>query len=198
MKVIGLTGGIGSGKSTVARLLAGLGAVTVDLDRVGHQVLKQAAVRERLIGEFGRDILAGNGEIDRVKLGRSVFGDADALQRLNGITHPAIDNAIKGILEECRRQGAEVVVLEAAAILEAGRAEGFDELWVTVAPEEVALARLAGRGDLSPEEAAARLRSQLSNEERARQADVIIDTDGTIDDVKERVAAEWRRLQARL
>jgi dephospho-CoA kinase len=198
VKVIGLTGGIGSGKSTVARLLAGLGAITVDLDKIGHRVLKQAAVRERLVGEFGRDILADNGEIDRVKLGRSVFGDADALHRLNRITHPAIDNAIRGILEEYRRWGAGVVVLEAAAILEAGRAEGFDELWVTVAPEEVVLARLAGRGDLSAEEAAARLRSQLSNEERARQANVIIDTNGTLEELREKVAVEWQKLQARL
>jgi dephospho-CoA kinase len=198
MKVIGLTGGIGSGKSTVGRLLAEMGAITVDLDRVGHEVLKQANVRERLVGEFGRGILAGKGEIDRARLGRLVFNDPGALSRLNAIVHPAIDAAVRARLEEHRRQGVKVVVLEAAALLEAGRGGEFDELWVTAAPEDVALGRLAGRGDLSGEEAAARLRSQLSNEARLRQADVVIDTDCTLDELKQRVAVEWRKLLERL
>ncbi len=89
------------------------------------------------------------------------------------------------------------MVLEAAAILEAGRAAGFDELWVTVASEDVALERLAGRGGLSPEEALERIRSQLSNEERIRRADVVINTDSTLDELREKVAMEWRRLLER-
>jgi dephospho-CoA kinase len=198
MKVIGLTGGIGSGKSTVARFLAGMGAVNVDLDRVGHEVLKQQEVRERLVGEFGRRILGGDGEIDRAKLGSLVFNNPEALSRLNAITHPAIDKTISDILEDYRRQGAKVVVLEAAAILEGGRGGDFDELWVTVAPEKVALERLAGRGDLSREEAVARIRSQLSDEERIRQADVVINTDCSLNELKERVAAEWQKLLDRL
>ncbi len=94
MKVIGLTGGIGSGKSTVARFLSEMGAVTLDLDSVGHEVLKQADVRERLVREFGRGILDSRGEIDRAALGRTVFNDSQALARLNGITHPAIDAVV--------------------------------------------------------------------------------------------------------
>lgn len=198
VKVIGLTGGIGSGKSTVARLLAGMGAVTLDLDKVGHDVLRQADVRNRLVAAFGRGILAADGEIDRSKLGRLVFRNAEALEHLNAITHPEIDRAVNGRLEGYRRQGAAVVVLEAAAILESGRGPGFDELWVTAVPEEVALERLAGRGDLSRAEAEMRIRSQLSNEERARQADVVISTDCSLEELRNRVAAEWRKLQERL
>ena len=197
VKVIGLTGGIGSGKSTVARFLEEMGAVTIDLDRVGHEVLKEAEIRNRLAGEFGRDIMAAGGEIDRAKLGRLVFNDPEALSGLNAIVHPAIDKKVSHLLDGYRRQGQRVVVLEAAAMLEAGRGEDFDELWVTTAPEELALARLSGRTGLSREEALTRLRSQLSNEERVRQADVVIDTDCTLDELKERVAAEWRKLQER-
>lgn len=198
MKVIGLTGGIGSGKSTVARFLAELGAVTIDLDKVGHEVLEQPDVRARVAAEFGQGILDSRGEVDRGRLGRLVFTDGDALARLNKITHPAIDETVRAKLDEQRRRGTKVVVLEAAAILEAGKTAGFDELWVTVATEEVALERLAGRGGLSRKEALARIRSQLSNEERLRHADVVIDTDLSLDELKEKVTVEWRRLLERL
>jgi dephospho-CoA kinase len=198
MKVIGLTGGIGSGKSTVARFLAEMGAVTFDLDSVGHEVLKRVDVRKRLVVEFGRGILDSRGEVDRARLGRLVFNSRDALEQLNRITHPAIDAVVRAKLDEQSRRGTRVVVLEAAAILEAGRAASFDELWLTVVPEDVSLERLAGRGDLSREEALERLRSQLSNEERLRRADVVIDTNCTLDELKEKVAMEWRRLLERL
>ena len=198
MKVIGLTGGIGSGKSTVAQFLEELGAVFMDLDKVGHEVLKQEEVREMLVSEFGRDILASDGEIDRARLGRLVFNDPEKLSRLNTITHPAIDKTTSDRLEDYRQKGTRVAVLEAAAILEAGRGQVFDEIWVTIAPEEVALDRLAGRAGFSREEAEERLRSQLSNEERIRQADVVIGTDCTLDELKERVAAEWHKLLGRL
>ena len=198
MKVIGLTGGISSGKSTVARFLTEMGAVTIDLDRVGHEVLKQAEIKKRLAGEFGRDFVDADGEIDRTRLGRHVFNNPAALARLNAITHPAIDKKVSQLLEGYRQKGERVVLLEAAAMLEAGRGEDFDELWVAVAPEDVALARLEGRGVLSREEAQTRLRSQLTNEERVRQADVIINTDCTLDELKQRVAAEWRKLMERM
>ena len=198
MKVIGLTGGIGSGKSTVARFLTEMGAVTIDLDKIGHEVLKQAEIKKRLAGEFGRDFVDADGEIDRTGLGRLVFNNPAALARLNAITHPAIDKKVSQLLEGYRQKGERVVLLEAAAMLEAGRGEDFDELWVAVAPEEVALARLEGRGGLSREEALTRLRSQLTNEERVRQADVIINTDCTLDELKQRVAAEWRKLMERM
>jgi dephospho-CoA kinase len=199
MKVIGLTGGIGSGKSTVARFLAELGAVIVDLDKEGHETLRKGSQAwEQVVSEFGKDILKTGGEIDRGKLGRIVFGNHDALLRLNRLVHPAIDNIINTKIEGYRRRGVKVVVLEAAAMLEAGKTGQVDELWVTVAPEATVLKRISGRGGLSQKEARARIKAQLSDEERIRQADVVIDTDGTLDELRNRVAAEWQKLQKRL
>jgi dephospho-CoA kinase len=199
MKVIGLTGGIGSGKSTVARLLAEQGAVIVDLDRVGHEVLKKGSqAYQRAIGEFGKGVLTAGGEIDRNKLGRIVFNSQEALTRLNRIVHPAIDNIVNSEIKKYRRQGVKVVVLEAAAMLEAGKTAQVDELWVTVAPEATALRRVLERGGLSEEEIKARIKAQLPNKERIKQADVVINTDCTLDELKARVTGEWEKLLARL
>jgi len=198
MKVIGLTGGIGSGKSTVAQFLAELGAVIVDLDRVGHEVLKQKEIQTQLVNEFGTDILNDSGDIDRAKLGGIVFNDVQALLSLNRIAHPVIDSVINARIEEYRRQKAEVVVLEAAALLDAGRAPQFDEIWVTVAPGAVVLKRLTEMKGYTEMEAEARINSQMPGDERIKQADVVIGTDCTLDELKERVAAEWQKLQKRL
>jgi len=199
MKVIGLTGGIGSGKSTVARLLAEKGAVIVDLDRVGHEVLKKGSqAYGQAVGEFGENILKASGEIDRSELGRVVFNSHEALMRLNQIVHPAIDNIIKTEIKKYRRQGVKVVVLEAAAMLEAGKTAQVDELWVTVVAEATALSRLKERSGYSEEDAKSRIQSQLSNEERIKQADVVINTDCTLDELKARVTGEWEKLLQRV
>jgi len=198
MRVIGLTGGIGSGKSTVARYLAGLGAVVIDLDKVGHEVLKSGSQAfKRVVSEFGKDILDASGEIDRARLGNLVFKNQKALLCLNRIMHPAIDEIVNEKIEEYRRRGVKVVVLEAAAMLEAGRAGQADEIWVTVAPEATVLNRLKQRSGYSEKESRARIRSQLSNEERTEQANVVIDTDCRLDELKARVEAEWRKLMER-
>lgn len=198
MRVIGLTGGIGSGKSTIAKYLAGLGAVVIDLDKVGHEVLKSGSQAfKRVVSEFGKDILDASGEIDRARLGNLVFKNQKALRRLNRIIHPAIDKVVYERIEEYRRRGVKVVVLEAAAMLEAGRAAQADEIWVAVAPEAAVLHRLSERSSYSEEESRERIRSQLSSEERAEQADVVIDTDCSLDELKARVEAEWRKLMER-
>jgi dephospho-CoA kinase len=198
MKVIGLTGGIGSGKSTVAVYLAALGAKIIDLDKVGHEVIRLGEpAYERVVREFGRGILGDSGEIDRQKLGSIVFINPQALMRLNHIVHPGIDKIVKDSVEAYRRQGVKVVVLEAAAILEAGRTAQADELWTTTAPEATVLKRLGERSGYSRAESRARLRSQLPVEERLKHADVVIDTDCTLDELKARVKEAWDRLMAR-
>lgn len=197
MKVIGLTGGIGSGKSTVAQFLEELGAVIVDLDKIGHEAIKPGSEAwERVVNEFGKGIITVSGDIDRAKLSKIVFSNHQALLRLNQIIHPIIDNMLMAKLEEYRRKGVKVVVLEAAAILEAGRASQVDEIWVTVAPESAMLQRLSGRPGYSEEESKARIHAQLSNEERIEHADVVIDTNCSLDDLKARVAVLWHNLQA--
>jgi dephospho-CoA kinase len=198
MKVIGLTGGIGSGKSTVAGLLAGLGAAVIDLDKVGHEVIRPGSeVYREVVREFGGGILNAAGGIDRARLGDIVFRSAEALASLNRIVHPAIDRVVEKRVADYRRRGAKAVVLEAAAILEAGRAAQTDEIWVTVAPEATVLKRLSERSGYSEEESKARLRSQLSTEERIRHADVVINTDCSLEELEARVRQEWDKLMAR-
>ncbi len=196
MKVIGLTGGIGTGKSTVSQFLAELGAVILDADKVGHEAFKPdtEAWRE-VVAAFSGHILTSTGEIDRKKLGEIVFGNPKALLRLNQIMHPRMRDMIKDQIEGYRQQGKAVVVLEAAVLLEAGWTSLVDEVWVTVAPESTVLRRLTERSGLSEPETLARIRSQLSSAERVKSADVVIDTDCTLDELRARVGELWERLQ---
>jgi dephospho-CoA kinase len=199
MKIIGLTGGIGSGKSTVAGFLAELGAACIDLDKVGHEVLKSetGAWRQAVVA-FGKGILDADGEIDRVKLSDIVFKDPRALVRLNSITHPAIDAIIAKRIKSYLSKGVKVVVLEAAAMIDAGKTLMVEELWVTVAPQDVILKRLKERSGYSQAEAKKRIGAQLSDGERIKDADVVIDTDCSLDELKARVNLEWQKLLKRL
>jgi dephospho-CoA kinase len=199
MKVIGLTGGIGSGKTTVAQFLKELGAVVMDLDKTGHDVLKKPGdTYKKVLREFGDAILAPGKEIDRAKLGKLVFGNPEALKKLNGIIHPAIDTTVEKALKEFRRKGVGVVVLEAAAMLEAERKWLADEIWITVAPEPVILERLKTRSGYSAAEAKTRIASQMQNIDRVGQADVIINTDCSMEELQIRVKDEWDRLLQRI
>ena len=195
MKVIGLTGGIGSGKSTVSRFLAELGAVIIDADKVGHEAFKPGTgVWREVVEVFGRQILTPSGDIDRKKLSEIVFGNAELLARLNQIMHPRMYDMVKAQLGEYRRWGVEVTVLEAPLLLEAGWTSLVDEVWVTVAAESTVLRRLQERVGLSQEELLARVRSQLSSEERIKCADVVINTDCNLDEVRARVRELWEEL----
>ena len=196
MKVIGLTGGIGSGKSTVSQFLAELGAVILDADEVGHEALKpDTGTWHQLVAAFGQQILAPDGNIDRKKLGNIVFSDPKFLSRLNRIMHPPMYDMVKARLEEYRRQGTGVVVLEAPLLLEAGWAPLVDKVWVTTAAETTVLKRLKERSGMSQAESLARLRSQPSPAERVKHADVVIDTDCGLDELKTKVKELWQRLQ---
>ena len=195
MKVIGLTGGIGSGKSTVSRFLAELGAVIVDADKVGHNALKAPEIRREIIDAFGEQVLTPGGDIDRGRLGKIVFDDAEALSRLNRIMHPRMHDIIKAQLEDYRKQEVPVVVLEAPLLVEAGWTSTVDEVWVTVAPESKVLKRLRERGELSEPESLARVRSQISSAERIKHADAIINNDGSLDELKAKVKELWGKLE---
>lgn len=198
MKVIGLTGGIGSGKSTVAGFMAELGAVVMELDKLGHEAMKSGKETWRIIvNEFGEGIIAADGEIDRSRLGKIVFNDRKALQKLGDIIHPEIDKIIDERLEYYRNKGIDYVILEAAARLDTDRSSQVDELWVTVAPTEVVLERLARRNGFSEPESRARIKAQLPDEERIKRADVVLNTDCTMEELKNRVVQAWREMQAR-
>jgi dephospho-CoA kinase len=195
MKVIGLTGGMGSGKSTVSQFLAELGAVIIDADRVGHEAFKpDTGVWQKVVAAFGRQILTPGGDIDRKKLGEIVFGNAELLARLNQIMHPRMYDMVKVRLEEYRRREVEVIVLEAPLLLEAGWTSLVDEVWVTVAAEPTVLRRLQKRVGLSKKESLSRIRSQLSSEGRINRADVVINTDCSLDEVEARVRELWEKI----
>ena len=195
MKVIGLTGGIGSGKSTVSQFLAELGAVIIDADKVGHEAFKpDTELWREVVAAFGRQILTPKGDIDRGKLGKIVFGSSESLALLNRIMHPRMYDVVKAQLEEYRRQGVDVVVLEAPLLLEAGWTSLVDEVWVTITPESQVLKRLQERTGLTGQESLARIRSQMSDGERVKHADVVINNDGDLDELRDRVKELWRGL----
>jgi dephospho-CoA kinase len=193
MKVIGLTGGIGTGKTTVAEILSRLGAVIVEADKLGHEVLQDKPAKRELISAFGNDILAADGSVDRKKLAAKAFTSPEAVATLNSIVHPRMYRKTVEKLNELRAQG-KPAVLDAPLLIEAGIVHLVDEVWVTVAPEAVVLERIRKRSGLTDEQALARIRTQLSNEERRRFADVVIDTDCSLDELEARVKKEWGRL----
>jgi len=199
MYVIGLTGGIGSGKSTVAKLLEQHGASILSADLVGHEVyaLGRPAWQD-IVDAFGHDVVAEDGTIDRKKLGPIVFSDPENLARLNAITHPRMKELMREKLEALRRDGTRIAVLEAALLFDAGWDDLTDEVWVTVVPAEVAAKRTAKRSNLEVEEVLRRIDAQMSNAERVERSDVVIETDCSLEDTEKQVDERWQDLQRRL
>lgn len=195
MKTIGLTGGICSGKSTVARFLEELGAVVIDADKIGHELLESdTGVWHKVVDTFGRQVITPDGSIDRRRLGELVFGNPELLLKLNQITHPRIYQMTKVRLEECRKRGVNVVILEAPLLPKAGWSSLIDEIWVTTASEAAVLRRLQERSGLSRAESLARIHSQVPARERIRCADVTIDTDCSLTELKTKVGELWQRI----
>jgi len=195
--VIGLTGGIASGKSAVSAVLGAEGAVVIDADKVGHEAYQRGSgCYSAVVQAFGPDVVGADGEIDRKALGGKVFGDPSQRRKLEGIVWPWMRTTMDQRLGALRAQGVPVVVLEAAVLIEADWIPIVDQVWlVTVAPA-VARERLIARNGLTAEQADARIAAQLTNEERARHAQVIIDNGGTLDDLQRRVAEQWTKLIA--
>ena len=192
MRVIGITGLIGSGKSTVAATLAELGAVVIDADDVAHRIYAPGTQGwKALVAAFGTGIVAGGGEIDRPALARIVFSDTSALSRLNKITHPLIAAEISSQLTNLRRRGVKVAVVEAALLIEAGWAPMMDEIWVTVAPRQTLYRRLREKQGLSLPEARSRIRAQLPVVRQLRHASRTVNTDTSLPRLRERVGRLW-------
>jgi len=199
MKIIGLTGGFGSGKSAVSQFLAELGAVVIDADKVGHEVFKPGTEAwQEVVGIFGQRIISIDGTIDRRKLGKVVFHNPDARARLNQIMHPRILERVKAMIEEYERGGTDIVVIEAPLLLEARWKSMISELWVTSAPQATVISRLREQKGIPESESLARIRTQLTDEERTSQADVVIYTDCTLDELKDRVVELWHELLSRI
>lgn len=196
MIVIGLTGGILSGKSTVASILEGLGAAIIDADKVGHDCYRPHTEGwDKVVAAFGKDIMTSSDEIDRTKLSKIVFNNAAALHKLNDIMHPIIRRAVEEKIRQFEGQGKDVVVVEAPVFIEAGWADLADQLWVTSVPEDIAVKRFSERSSLLEQEAKRRIKSQLSNDERIKYADHVIDTSCSIEQTKADVQKLWNELK---
>ena len=194
--IIGLTGGIASGKSTAARHLGKLGAHLIDADRLGHRAYEPGtAAHEAVIAAFGEAVRGTNGQIDRKALGAKVFGDATQLKRLTDIVWPRI-RCLAGaeIAAAQTRQPEAVVVLEAAVLLEAGWQDAVDEVWAVVVGRDIAIARASARDGVDAAAVQARIDAQLSNDARAAKAHVVLDNSGTPEALGAKLDAQWRRL----
>ena len=197
MLVIGLTGNFGSGKSTVARMLVELGARVLDADTVGHEALSpHTEVWREVVAAFGDGILHADGTVDRRRLGEAVFGDASSRDRLNRIMHPRMFEMVRERLEEWRKEGVMVAVLEATLLIEVGWTLLVDQVWLVVAPEERVAGRVGTAGVFPGAQVATRWRSQLPAAEKVKHADEVIDNSGTLDELRDKVSALWQRMVA--
>ena len=195
-RVIGLTGGIGSGKSTISQFLAESGAIIVDADKIGHESYQPNTDSWReLVKTFGNRILAADNTIDRQKLGTIVFSSPVKLKRFNAIVHPRMFEMAKQQIEDYRRKGTEVVVLDAPILYETNWTSLVDEVWVVVSNEANVIKRAVARTGLPEEQIRVRIRSQISNEERIKRAQVVIHNDGSAEDLKKKVKELWEQLK---
>lgn len=192
MMVIGLTGGIGTGKSEVARILKDLGAVIINADQVGHRAYTpHTEAWNEIVKAFGEGILQPNGEIDRKQLGAIVFGDPGQLARLNQIMHPRMARMVSEEIEKLREEGAAAVVVEAAVLIEAGWDQLVDEVWTTESPEETVVDRLIARNGLNRAEVVKRIQAQMSSEARSARSQVVVGNSADLASLKNTVRNLW-------
>ena len=193
VETIGLTGGIGTGKSTVAGILAALGARVIDADKIGHEVYAPGTPGfARVADAFGPGVVGGDGAIDRRALGAVVFADPAALARLNALVHPLIAQEIQVRMAAARTDAAAPVVVEAAIMLEAGW-RFFDQVWGVVVDRARAVARVSASRGLAPADVERRIDVQMPEAQRRALAAVVIDNNGTLPALRAQVEAAWRR-----
>lgn len=202
-RVLALSGGIGTGKSTVSAMLRARGAVVIDADEIVHRLQARGApMLAELVAAFGPEILDAEGGLDRKRLGDRVFGDVEARRRLNSIVHPKVGIEMARQLDEARRAGAPLVVLDVPLLFE-GRASGarggasalpFEATVLVYAPRAVQLARTLARDGCSAEQAEARIAAQMPIDDKRALADHVIDNGGSLEATERQVDALWRQL----
>jgi dephospho-CoA kinase len=193
----GLTGGVASGKSTVAEMFRVLGARIINADQIGHEAIArgQPAFQE-LVARFGTEFLGNDGEIDRRRLGNLVFADQELLSQLNAIVHPRIIQRVEELADRYHAEDPKrIILLDAALIFEAGIGSRFKKLLVAWCQPEQQLARLIAKTDLPLAEARRRIASQLSIEEKRRRADFLIDCSGSLEETQRQVEALYPKLK---
>jgi dephospho-CoA kinase len=193
-RVFGLTGGIGTGKSTVARMFAARGVPVLDADALAREVVAPGTLGNAEIAAAWPQTIGPDGAIDRKKLAAIVFSDPAARARLESITHPLIQQASASRLTDLANEGHTLAIYEAALLVESGRWQDFDGLIVVTASPATQIARAVARSGLSPTEAEARIHAQLPTAEKARVATYVIDNDGPLAETERQVEAVLGRL----
>ncbi|HEX5807564.1 MAG TPA: dephospho-CoA kinase [Anaerolineales bacterium] len=190
--VIGLTGNIATGKSVVRRMLEHLGAYTIDADALAHRVISKGAPGyQPVLDTFGKWLLDREGQVDRKKLGRLVFGDPEALAQLEGIIHPFVGQAIDILVRRARQK---VVVVEAIKLLETDLRAQCDSIWVADAPQEVQVERLMRKRGMSREDALQRVQMQAAQKTKLDAANIVITNNGSYDDLWKQVSHSWKKI----
>jgi dephospho-CoA kinase len=193
---IGVTGQIGAGKTTAAKILASFGAVVIDADAIGHQVVEQSArLRQKLVKRFGKEILTGTQRISRKQLAKLAFADDDARQDLNRLVHPYLLKELRSQMRLLSRRN-KVVVIDAALLLDWHLDREMDLVLVVHAGRKVRLERLAARG-ITPEDALARERAQLPLAELKKRADYVLGNNGSVDRLCARLKRIWDEFTAK-
>ena len=197
MRTVGLTGGIGSGKSSVSALLRDRGAAVVDADLVAREVVEPGSPGlAAVVDAFGPDVLRPDGSLDRPALAARAFADPERLATLNAITHPLIAQRTAQLLEQAARDGAEVLVHDVALLVENGLVGAYDVVVVVDVPAEVQLRRLVEQRGMDRADAEARIARQATREQRLAVADEVLDNSGTPQELEAQVGALWERLRA--
>lgn len=199
MYVIGVTGGIGAGKSIVSRILVDLGAKVIDADKIARDIVKpgEPALKE-LVEEFGEQILTQEGELDRKKLSDIVFGDNEKLEKLNKITHKYIIERIINLVEkEKKEKRFDIVVLDVPIPVKKGFLDIADEIWVVTANKQTRIERIIKRNGFSREEAEKRIASLPGDEEYLEIADEVIENNSTLEDLEKKVAKLYVKVASR-
>ncbi len=190
--VIGITGGIASGKSTISKILKEMGAYIIDADEIGREVVQKGEkAYNEIVRYFGDDILLDSGEINRKKLGNIVFSDPEELKVLNDITHPEIVERISEKVDDLKKNEVRTIVIDAAILFEMGLNKHCDSIWLIQTDRETQLNRLMERDRFDSKNAQNRIKRQHENENNIAFADVIINNDKSLDEIKEEVKEIW-------
>ncbi len=194
MLKVGLTGSIGTGKSTVEYILNELGAYTIDADKIVHQLLEKPQIIEKIKKKFGKDVIK-DGKIDKKKLAQIIFSDKNKKKVLENILHPEVFKQIQNFFKEVEKKDpCAVAVADVPLMIETGSYKNYDIVIVVYAPKELQLKRLKAKG-MSEEEAIARIKAQMDIEKKKEYADIIIENTGTIDQLKEKVKEVYKILK---
>ena len=199
MLKVGLTGGIGSGKSAVSAELTTHGAVVIDADAIAREVVEPGTPGlARVVAEFGEQVLTEDGRLNRPKLGELVFADESQLSRLNAIVHPLVGERSGQLMEQALADNAEIVVYDVPLLVENGLGPLYDVVVVVDAPDELRVERVATDRGMPREQVWARVRSQAGRETRLAAADLVVDNSGSLQDLRDRVSDLWTELRSRL